>query len=95
MVCLTLGHWVDGELSIGVERPLTCLEDEKNICATEISTLTPTLSFSSVIFLQPFGQQNRTIARFVQASLLSVHFIDVINMSEYTSNACQLFVYFQ
>ena len=33
MVRLTAGDWVEGELSIGVER--SCFEDEKNFCATK------------------------------------------------------------
>ena len=35
MVRLTAGDWVEGKLSIGVERPPTCFKDEKNICATK------------------------------------------------------------
>ena len=35
MVRLTEGDWVEGEPSIGAERPLTRFEDEKNICATK------------------------------------------------------------
>ena len=54
MARLTAGDWVEGELSIGVERSLTRFEN-KNICATK--NLTSTLSFSGIIHLQPFGQQ--------------------------------------
>ena len=52
MVCLTTGDWVEGKLSIGVERPLTRFEDEKNICVTR--KYLSTLSFSGVIHLQSF-----------------------------------------
>ena len=57
VVCLTAGDWIEGELSIGVERPLMRFKDEKNICAPK--NFSKTFSFSSVIHLQPFGQQKQ------------------------------------
>ena len=50
MVCLRTGHWVEGELSIGVERPLMHFEDEKKTFVQPKIYLS-TLSFSGIQFI--------------------------------------------
>ena len=70
MACPTAGDWVEGELSIGVERSLPHFEDGKNICVTKNLTFNfNSSSLFGVNHLQPFGQQKPYDSTFAQASL--------------------------